>query len=102
MNWCIISSRWKAKNHFPADVAEGLAKDLRKLLDERDFFPKERVGCTLHIFGTSFGSPIFVDGRRFGSPIFHDAISRAVLHVAKACCFYVIQSHCPKYYVYTL
>ena len=31
--WCIISSRWKAKNHFPADVAEGLAKDLRKLLD---------------------------------------------------------------------
>ena len=50
MNWCIISSCWKAKNHFPADVAEGLAKDLRKLLDERDFFPKELMGCTLHIF----------------------------------------------------
>ena len=76
MNCCIISSRWKAKNHFPADVAEGLAKDLRKLLDERDFFSKGTDGlhfCTM--FGTRFGSPIFVDGRRFGSPIFHDAIS---------------------------
>lgn len=25
----------QAKNHFPPDVAEGLAKDLRKLLDEK-------------------------------------------------------------------
>ena len=89
MNWCIISSRWKAKNHFPADVAEGLAKDLRKLLDERDFFFKGTGGksCTLHIFGTRFGSPILWMGRRFGSPIFHDAISRAVLHVEKASWF---------------
>ena len=73
-----------------------------KVAGWKRFFSKGTDGLHFATFLHQIWITDFVDGRRFGSKIFHDAISRAVLHVAKASCFYVIQSHWPKYYVYTL